>query len=287
MAEDAPDAAAAVEMVEFFTEGALDPTMIQDVAGQLAKSSGGDMVSLDAIQKEDVGNVLGQLMTVQMSTEAHIDTGNLQQVLGFLVGAVRTLASGAQDAKAREEELIASQKLMAQQLEDANAANADDEAAKAAAAAAALAAAEQAAADAAALAEANQGMSEEEKAAAAAAAAAAAEAAAAALAAANASGAHAEEGIASLQSLAENQAAALSKLTEAHDALAAQNAELLATLEALRASMDQLQGDAAAMSSELKNTQNTLQEEVARRGKRAPTRAASCKRASSSSSTLS
>eukprot|EP01051_Picozoa_sp_SAG22_P011145 SAG22_NODE_1050_length_5831_cov_4.044138_1_plen_798_part_00 len=225
---------------------------IQDVAGQLAESSG-QLVSLDAIQKEDVGNVLGQLMTVNMNTEAHIDTGNLQQVLGFLVGAVRTLASGAQDSKAREEELLASQATMAQQLEDAKSAGLSAEeaaAAKAAADAAAQAEADRLAADAAA-AIAAAGDDEAAKAAAAAAAEAAAAAAAS-------KAGEAAEGLAGLQQLADTQAAEMSKLAAANDAMAAQNAELQAALEALQAGMTQ-------MADALKSTQQTLQEEVARR----------------------
>jgi hypothetical protein len=90
-----------------------------DVAGQLSEQTDQySMLDLDTIQKENVGDVLGQLMTVNMSTQAHIDTGNLQQVLGFLVSSVRTLATESQHARTVEQQLRDANVALAQQIAD-------------------------------------------------------------------------------------------------------------------------------------------------------------------------
>jgi hypothetical protein len=101
----------------------MGPTEIMDVAGQLSEQTDqSSMLDLDTIQKENVGDVLGQLMTVNMSTQAHIDTGNLQQVLGFLVSSVRTLATESQHARTVEQQLRDANDALAQQIADSAAA---------------------------------------------------------------------------------------------------------------------------------------------------------------------
>ena len=54
---------------------------------------------LSSIPAEDLGAALSKLMSVDMATQAEVDSGKLQQMMKFVLGAVQTLATEQQESK--------------------------------------------------------------------------------------------------------------------------------------------------------------------------------------------
>jgi hypothetical protein len=81
---------------------------VRDLAGQIldqgvGTSLGTQNLEMGTIQQQDLGEALQQLMTVDMTTEAELNSTNMQEAMSFLLGAVRTIATEQQEAKSAAE----------------------------------------------------------------------------------------------------------------------------------------------------------------------------------------
>eukprot|EP01043_Picozoa_sp_COSAG02_P075721 COSAG02_NODE_15747_length_1144_cov_1.132057_1_plen_282_part_10 len=99
--------------------------------------------ALSDVPAQELGAALANLMVFDMSTQADVDSMNLQQMMKFMLGAVNTLATEQQAAKLESKRLADEHAAMAEKVAEADkaAAIAADAAAAAAAADAAAAAA--------------------------------------------------------------------------------------------------------------------------------------------------
>ena len=74
---------------------------------QILQAGAGGAVpqDLSSIPAEDLGAALSKLMSVDMATQAEVDSGKLQQMMKFVLGAVQTLATEQQESKLARTEI--------------------------------------------------------------------------------------------------------------------------------------------------------------------------------------